>query len=95
MSAFMNLSIGNFEVATTSNKGHDIDFWAEQATNRIVSVGGNAHPLIAQQAEAFKQSVLNCVTYYMKEALKSDRTTLCGELEKQGQSEMAEIIRRL
>ena len=33
--------------------------------------------------------------YYIKEAIKSDRTTLIGELEKQGQSEMANIIRRL
>ena len=95
MSTSIDLSVGNFEVATTSNKGHDIDFWAEQATNRIVSVGGNAHPLIAQQAEAFKQSVLNCVLFYMKEVVKSDRVTLAAEFEKQGQVEMAEIIRRI
>jgi|TARA_R110002020_G_scaffold11095_3_gene42146 hypothetical protein len=95
MSSSIELSVGAFDVVTTSNKGHDVEFWAETATNRIVSVGNESHPVIAQQAEAFKQSVLNCVTYYMKEALKSDRTTLCGELEKQGQSEMAEIIRRL
>jgi len=90
MSSSIELSVGAFDVVTTSNKGHDVEFWAETA-----SVGNESHPVIAQQAEAFKQSVLNCVTYYMKEALKSDRTTLCGELEKQGQSEMAEIIRRL
>ena len=31
----------------------------------------------------------------MKEAIKSDRTTLIAELEKQGQQEMADILRRL
>ena len=95
MNAPIDLEVGNFEVATTLNKGHDPEFWAEQATKRIVSVGSNAHPLIAQQAEAFKQSVLNCVLFYIKEAVKSDRVTLAGEFEKQGQKEMAEIIRRM
>jgi hypothetical protein len=87
--------VGAVSVATTVNKGHDPEYWAEQATNRIVSVGGNCHPVIAEQAEAFKEIVETLVCFYIKEAIKSDRTTLIGELEKQGQSEMANIIRRL
>jgi len=51
--------------------------------------------MIAEQAEAFKDAVRATALYYIKEAIKSDRTTLIGELEKQGQSEMANIIRRL
>jgi hypothetical protein len=31
----------------------------------------------------------------MKQAVKSDRTTLAAEFSKQGHQEMAEIIRRL
>ena len=87
--------VGEVLVATTENGGHSPEFWSNAATKRIVSVGSNAHPLIAQQAEAFKQSVLNCVLFYIKEAVKSDRVTLAGEFEKQGQKEMAEIIRRI
>tara|TARA_X000001382_G_scaffold86575_1_gene61574 strand:- start:186 stop:476 length:291 start_codon:yes stop_codon:yes gene_type:complete len=89
------MEIGQVTVATTEYKGHDPEYWAEQATNRIVSVGGNCHPVIAEQAEAFKEIVETLVCFYIKEAIKSDRTTLIGELEKQGQSEMANIIRRL
>ena len=89
------MEIGQVTVATTEYKGHDPEYWAEQATNRIVSVGGNCHPAIAEQAEAFKEAVRATALYYIKEAIKSDRTTLIGELEKQGQSEMANIIRRL
>ena len=87
--------VGAVSVATTNNKGHDPEFWAHSISDRVVSVGGNCHPAIAEQAEAFKEAVRATALYYIKEAIKSDRTTLIGELEKQGQSEMANIIRRL
>jgi|TARA_R100000406_G_scaffold72579_2_gene52891 hypothetical protein len=89
------LEVGTVSVKTTVNKGHDPDFWAEAASDRIVSIGGNCHPLIAQQAEAFKESVRNTVNFYIKEAIKSDRTTLIAQLESQGHADMANIIRSL
>lgn len=89
------LEVGSVVVATTQDKGHDPEFWAKAASDRIVSVGGNCHPLIAQQAEAFKQSVETTVSFYIKEAIKSDRTTLIAELESQGHADMASIIRSL
>lgn len=91
----MILQAGDVLVSTTENKGHSPEFWAEAAANRIVSVGGDCHPVIAEQANAFKGSVWKVIDYYIKQAIQSDRTTLIGELEAQGQSEMAEIIRRL
>ena len=89
------LEVGSVVVATTQDKGHDPEFWAKAASDRIVSVGGNCHPLIAQQAEAFKQAVETTVSFYIKEAIKSDRTTLIAELESQGHADMASIIRSL
>ncbi len=89
------LEVGSVVVATTQDKGHDPEFWAKAAADRIVSVGGNCHPLIAQQAEAFKESVQATAVFYIKEAIKSDRTTLIAELEKQGHADMANIIRSL
>ena len=89
------LEVGSVLVSTTQDKGHDPEFWAKAAADRIGSVGGNCHPLIAQQAEAFKQSVEKTVEFYIKEAIKSDRTTLIAELERQGHADMAKIIRSL
>tara|TARA_R100000231_G_scaffold33424_2_gene29334 strand:+ start:71 stop:346 length:276 start_codon:yes stop_codon:yes gene_type:complete len=89
------VEVGNVVVTTTENKGHSIEFWADSAADRIVSVGGNCHPLIAQQAEAFKEDVRNVVAFYLAEAVKSDRTTLIAELENQGHRDMADILRRL
>jgi hypothetical protein len=90
-----NMEVGNVLVTTTKNKGHSIEFWADSAANRIVSVGGNCHPLIAQQAEAFKEDVKKVVAFYLAEAVKSDRTTLIAKLENQGHQDMADILRRL
>ena len=90
-----SLEVGSVLVATTQDKGHDPEFWAKAAADRIVSVGGNCHPLIAQQAEGFKESVQATAVFYIKEAIKSDRTTLIAELEKQGHADMANIIRSL
>jgi hypothetical protein len=35
---------GFVSVVTSDNKGLDAEHWAERATDRIVSVGGNCHP---------------------------------------------------
>ncbi len=50
------LEVGNFLVTATEQKGHSPDFWAKSASDRIISVGNKSHPLIAQQAEAFKEA---------------------------------------
>ena len=82
-------------VTTTTNKGHDPEFWAEKATNQIVSVGSQSHPAIRDQAEAFKEQVYAVVLLYIKESIKSDRSTLAGLLGKNQQKDMADFIRRL
>ena len=91
----LKMEVGQVFVTTTEQKGHNPDFWAQSASDRIISVGNNSHPLIAQQAEAFKENVQKIILYYIQEAIKSDRTTLIAELERQGQQEMANILRRL
>ena len=95
MFAESEAAVGQVVVTTTVDKGHDPSFWAARAVDRIVSVGGNCHPLIAQQAEAFKEAVHKTVELCIKEAIKSDRTTLIAELERPGHKDMADILRRI
>ena len=83
------------QVSVTSDGGHSVEFWALRCTEKIINVGENAHPAIIEQARAFKEQIAQTVAAYMKNAIKSDRSTLCAELEKNGQSDMAEILRRL
>jgi hypothetical protein len=89
------MEIGNVIVTTTVDGGHDPVFWAQSAADRIVSVGSGCHPAIAQQAQAFKEAVRATALHCIQEAIKSDRTTLIAEFERQGHKDMADIIRSL
>ena len=42
MSAKGDFVLGNIEVHSTQNKGHDPEFWAAQATKKIVSISDSA-----------------------------------------------------
>lgn len=87
--------VGTVEVKTTNQQGFSIEHWAERATNSIISVGGNSHPLISEQAEVFKDQIRHVIVFYMQEAINSNKTTMMAELESKGYPEIADIIRSL
>ena len=91
----LSMEVGSVIVTATENGGHSPEFWAKSAADSIVSVGGKCHPVIAEQAQEFQEAVKVTVLRYIKEAIKSDRTTLIAELDRQGHKDMADIIRRL
>lgn len=98
MSFSFDLSVSNdfkVDVQTTSERGFTPEEVASRCTNKLVSVADSASPEIKQQANAFKDKVEAVVSFYIKEAIKSDRTTIYNILKKQGHEDMAEIIRRL
>jgi hypothetical protein len=84
---------GTVNVVTTSNSGLPVEHWADRASDTIISVGNQSHPIIAEQAHAFKDTIRHVILHYMKEAVKSDRTTLIASLEKAGQQDMAKLLR--
>lgn len=84
---------GTVNVVTTSNHGFPVEHWADRASDTIISVGQQSHPVIAEQANAFKDTIRHVILHYMKEAVKSDRTTLIASLEKAGQQDMANLLR--
>ena len=83
------------EVRTTDKRGFTPDELAEQCVKRIVSVSDTAPPAIRDQARAFKNSVEAIVAQYMRQAIRSDRTTVYNALADAGHPELAELIRRL
>ena len=82
-------------VQTTHNRGHTPEEVAQRCVDRIIAIGDKTHPLIRDQARAFKEQVVKVVAHYMREAIKSDRTTVYNELKNAGQPQLAELIRRL
>jgi hypothetical protein len=95
MIEFSETEAGSVQVITTNNAGLSVDHWAERATNTIISVGSQSHPLIAEQAKAFKEDVFRTIKYYMEEAIKSDNTSRIAELEQADHLDMAEILRKM
>ena len=87
--------LGNIEVHSTKNKGHDPEFWAAQATKKIVSISDNAPEHIKQQALAFQNQVYTVILCTIKNAIKSQNTTYSNILSEQGHEDMAKILREL
>lgn len=83
------------EVHTTQNRGFTPEEIAERCAAKIISVSDSAHPAIRDQATAFKKHITNVIALYLREAVKSDRTTVYNALNDAGHPELAELIRRL
>lgn len=88
-------TIGDVVVKTTEHRGLTPEELAERAVEQIVSVSSSVDPIVRQQAEAFKNRIYHVVLGIIKQAIKSDRTTLVNEFIQQGHSDVADILRRL
>ena len=63
--------------------------------SKLISVSDGAHPAIRDQALAYKEHMEKVVSFYMREAIRSDRTTVYNALKDSGNPELADAIRRL
>ena len=88
-------NLGDVVVKTTERRGLSPEELAARAVEQIVSVSSSVDPVVRQQAEAFRNRIYHVVLGIIKQAIKSDRTTLINEFIQQGQSDTADILRRL
>ena len=87
--------MGSVSVITTNGTTLGPDHWAKRASDQIMSVGKDAHPLIAEQALEFKKFIYNAVRYYMHEAIKEDRSRMVTLLRSADQHDLANSVERL
>ena len=87
--------VGNVPVVTTSDTTLGPDHWATRASDQILSVGKDSHPLIAEQALEFKKFIYNAVRYYMYEAIKEDRSRIVTLLRSADHHDLANSVERL
>ena len=87
--------VGTLVVTTTEHRGHTIEEIAEMAINKIISISDQAPAPIRVQAHVFKETCKKVIAYYMQEAVNNHMCTIGNQLEKQGQKDLANIIRRL
>lgn len=83
------------DVVTTENRGFTPDEVSERCVEKLISVSDTAHPAIRDQAKAYKKQMEKVVAFYMREAIRSDRTTVYNAIKDAGHPELAEAIRRL
>ena len=86
---------GTVDVMTTTNGGLSVDHWADRATEKIISVGDKNHPEIVQQAKVYRDNIRHVIKVYMEEAIKSNRTDIIAELERNGYEEVASVLRKM
>ena len=83
------------DVNTTVNRGFTPDELAEQCVQKIIAVSDDAHPGVRDQARAFSKHIETLVAYYMRQAIRSDRTSVYNALNDAGHPDLADLIRRL
>jgi|TARA_R110000803_G_scaffold184979_1_gene247308 hypothetical protein len=91
----IGFSMGNITVETTNNKGHDVEFWAEKATNRICGISEQAAPHIKEQALAFRTAIYGVILNGMRSAIASDRTTVSNKFKNSGHADIANILKEM
>jgi hypothetical protein len=89
------LTLGDVTALTTNNTGLSPDYWADRCVEKIIYVAEGSDSILKDQAVAFKEAIRTAVRNHMKQAIKSDRTTLYNLFVQQGHTDMAEILRRL
>ena len=87
--------LGLIDVITENERGHTPEHWAESATARICGISENAAPHIRQQAEAYRLAIYETILYHIKQAINSERCTVRNMLIKQGNEDLANILKEL
>lgn len=86
--------LDNIQVATTEGRGFSPEELAQRAADKIISVGDQAHPVIREQARAFKGQIAGVVAFYLKEAVAQDRVTLANRLRDAGYPDLVHILEK-
>ena len=80
------------QVATKDFGGFTTEEVAERALDKIIQVGDQSHPLVREQAIAFRNHIREVLVFYMNEAVKFDRVTLAHKLREAGHPELIKFL---
>lgn len=80
------------QVATKDFGGFTPTEVAERALDKIIQVGDQSHPLVREQAIAFRNHIREVLVFYMNEAVKFDRVTLAYKLREAGHPELIKLL---
>ena len=83
------------DIQTTDNRGQTPEEVAKRCVNKLIGISNNAHPAIKEQAHAYRNEMEKIIAIYMRQAIKSDRTTVYNAIKDSGNPKLAEYVRRM
>ena len=92
ISVELPILLGGVAVHTTNNRGFTPEELADMALEKIIYVGSQSHPVIRDQAEAFKGNVRSVIVAYMKQAVVCHNTTIANRLTQAGHPELVKLL---
>lgn len=82
-------------VMTSDEGGLSSEQITELAMDKIMSVSDTAPPAIKDQANIFRTNVRDVVHHYIQLARQEERATIARKIDSAGNSEMADLVRRI
>ena len=92
MNAQNKSEIGLIQVATVDYRGFTPEELADRAIDKIIQIGDQSHPVIRDQAVAFREHIRGILVFYMNEAVKFDRVTIAQKLKDSGHAELINLL---
>ena len=90
----MQAYLDKIQVVTTENRGFTPEELAQRAADKIISIGDQSHPVIREQAQAFKQHIEAVIKVYLREAVTQDRVTLANRLREAGYPDLVTLLEK-
>ena len=84
--------LGSIIIHKVDNRGFTPEELAEQALNKIIYVGDQSHPLVRDQALAFRENIRHVLIAYMNRAVESHNITLQNRLTEAGHPELIKLL---
>jgi len=95
ISVFSGVETGSVNVMTSDEGGLNTEQIVELAMDKIMKVSDTAPPAIRDQAEAFQNHLRVVLYQYMELARREERASIANKMNKAGNSEMADLVRRI
>lgn len=81
------------KVIATQHRGHTPEELADLCLSKLISVGEQVDPVLRDQALAYRERIRALLIATCAQAQRSERTTMCVQLEEAGMKEAAALIR--
>lgn len=84
--------LGGFTIKSVDGRGFTPEEIADSAVDKIIYVGENSHPLVREQAQAFKNRIRELLVGYFKDVVASHNTTIANRLRDAGHPELVKLL---